>query len=108
MLPQRLLLVDDDPLSLRRLTVQLEKQGYTYVIAGSAEVAIRLLRRQQYGLLITDMIMPGNEDLAFFKALPTLAPNLPMIIVSGSGESGCTGPSRVPGICIRRDKGRPG
>jgi DNA-binding NarL/FixJ family response regulator len=42
-----------------------------------------MLRKESYDLLIADIKMQGNSDLEFIKALPQIAGEMPVILVTG-------------------------
>ncbi len=60
---RRVIIVDDDDLSLQLLENRLEHQGYEVVSANNAEDALRLLRRTGSRLIISDWEMPGMSGL---------------------------------------------
>lgn len=60
---QRVLVVDDDEKVRQFLTDLLSHDGHTVDSAGSAPAAIRLLLRNRYSLLITDVEMPETSGL---------------------------------------------
>ncbi|MBI5831552.1 MAG: response regulator [Armatimonadetes bacterium] len=81
--PDRVLLVDDDPLhrdvEVRRLTAL----GYDCVAARDGFEAADVLRAQDFDAVVTDVHMPGNEDLSFVKAVQDIRPGMPVIIITG-------------------------
>lgn len=62
---KRILLVDDEPMVLRVLRLQLEKAGYTVETASNGEQALQRLRESAPDALITDIEMPklSGEEL---------------------------------------------
>ncbi len=80
-----LLVEDQDP--VRQVTARvLGRQGYRVLEAGDVDAALALwgAHRGEIGLVVTDIIMPGERngrDLA--AALRAEAPQLPIVVVTG-------------------------
>lgn len=54
----KILVVDDEEHIRRILKFQLEKKGYTVIVAENGEVALQLVRREAPHLVILDLMMP--------------------------------------------------
>jgi CheY-like chemotaxis protein len=84
---QRLLVVDDEP-GLVTLTLEMLR-GLGYQPEGTTDpaAALRMLREapDAYAALITDEVMPGLTGTALTQALRPLAPQLPVLLVTGYG-----------------------
>jgi DNA-binding response OmpR family regulator len=79
-----LILLADDDVAFRKATVMLLKNyGYECDCAGSGDEAASLLQAKSYDLLISDIEMPGNQDLQLIRALPKLREGLPVILMTG-------------------------
>lgn len=82
------LIVDDDPIVRRLLTLGLRKAGLEVVEAGSGRAALEILDRQTVGVVVCDLGMPGMNGIDVVVALrgrPETA-TLPFILVTGSGD----------------------
>ena len=78
------LVVEDDEQSAELIRVQLEAEGFTVVLAHSAEAALILAQQQTFSLITLDVLLPnmdGWEFLSQIKALPTLE-RIPVVIIS--------------------------
>ncbi len=84
--PFVILCVDDDPLGLMSRRLMLAKQGYEVLPAVSAMAALRMLRRRQVDLLITDHFFPGMTGGELMAAVRLLKPQLPIILLTGAME----------------------
>ncbi len=85
--PQRLLVVDDNPTSLRMLDQQLTAAGYTVVKAANVREALALLDREPpVYALITDMLGPEMDGLALARAARAQIrfSHLPVILLSSA------------------------
>jgi PAS domain S-box-containing protein len=82
---ETILLVEDEPSTLRMITVMLQRQGYTVLAAVSADEAIRLAREHagEIQLLMTDVIMPRMNGRDLAKHLLALYPEVKCLFVSG-------------------------
>lgn len=78
----RILVVDDEPDILQLLTDFLS-EGYEVCTASSVAEAKKLLKEQNFSLLITDVAMPecSGEELIQFAA--KLSPRIPTLVLSG-------------------------
>lgn len=81
-----ILVVDDEPLIVRLMQVNLERAGYGVLMASNGLEAMELLRRAAAlpDLILLDGIMPymdGFEALTQMKADPKLT-NIPVVMTS--------------------------
>jgi two-component system cell cycle sensor histidine kinase/response regulator CckA len=84
---QTVLVVDDEE-GLRTLARRfLERQGYTVLLAASAEEALRLFgQHARIDVLLTDVIMPGASGAELTKQLVQKCPALKVVYMSGYTE----------------------
>jgi PAS domain S-box-containing protein len=82
-------LVVEDSAGLRELTKRLlEKQGYTVLVAESAEEAFRLFDQNgSIDLLLTDVVMPGTSGPELTQRLVERWPALKVVFMSGYTEA---------------------
>jgi adenylate cyclase len=84
----RLLVVDDDPVNREMMARRLQRSGYTVTIAENGRIALDLLKKQDFDLVLLDIIMPeldGFHTLEFIKADPKLR-YLPVIMLTALDE----------------------
>lgn len=55
-----ILVVDDDPVIRRLLEQRLKNQNYTVEVAEDGYVAEKLLHKNYYDIVLTDLMMPGD------------------------------------------------
>jgi DNA-binding NtrC family response regulator len=82
----KILLVDDDPHILEIGTDLLESNGYQVSTAVCGENAIEIMEKENFDLVITDLIMGQVNGLAVLKRVKKLDPNRKAIIVTGSHD----------------------
>jgi DNA-binding response OmpR family regulator len=63
MIGQRILVVDDEQAICEVLAYNLERSGFTVVVANHGEQALELARRQPPELAVVDITMPGMDGL---------------------------------------------
>lgn len=83
-----ILVVDDNPESLRFLVDTLEAEGMTVLIARSGEATLELLGEVQPDLILMDAMLPGIsgvETTRMIKADTAIA-HIPVIFITGLGE----------------------
>ena len=83
------ILIVDDAAEQRELARRMmERLGYVVFAAGSGEEAVELVGKQNYDLLILDMIMPpGMNGLETYKRILELSPGQKAVIASGYSKS---------------------
>jgi len=82
----RILLIEDDQTLRRALRIALERTGLAIAEAGDGREGLSLFRKQNFDLVITDLIMPEMEGMETIRALRTLSPQLLIIAISGGGK----------------------
>jgi CheY-like chemotaxis protein len=84
----RILTVDDDPINQRILSYTLSKAGYETITAANGETALAFLNELDVSLAIMDVSMPVMDGITLLKHIRTTKKfeNLPVIILTGSGE----------------------
>jgi len=83
---QKILVVDDD-LRIRSLLERyLKEQGYQVKTAADAEQMDRFLERENYHLLVLDLMLPGEDGLSICKRLRTNENMIPIIMLTAKGD----------------------
>ena len=78
---QHILVVDDDTLMRRSLSLELEQAGYRASTAASAEDALALARRTMPDLVLLDVGLPGMDGLEALRQFRQAA-DVPVIFVT--------------------------
>ena len=88
-LPERkrtpILVVDDDPNSLRQVRGALAAAGYAPVVTAEPGDVPRLVETRRPRLVLLDLVLPGTNGIALMETLPALA-RLPVIFLSAYGR----------------------
>ena len=66
---KKLLVVDDDESYLNILKKILTKMEYAAEVATSSEEALKILEKEKYPLIITDLDMPGLDGVELCKQI---------------------------------------
>ena len=86
---EKILAVEDDPNVREFVTDALKALGYRAVVTGDAASALAKLKRSRgFGLLFTDLALPGGRsgiDLA--RAARRLRPDLPILFTSANADA---------------------
>lgn len=95
---KRILLVDDEAHVLRVMKLSLERNGYDVDTALSGDVALSMLREQDYHALITDLDMPKMSGRHLCKTVRSRHGDSILIFVIVSTASVDTVPEQLDWI----------
>ena len=80
-----ILVVDDDVLIRSNLSRLLQNEGYAVDEAEDPAKALERIQAAQYGLVLTDAVMPGGSGLDLIPAIKRLSPGTVCIVMTGYG-----------------------
>lgn len=95
----KLLLIEDEPKTLQSLRQGLEENGYEVDIAYDGLIGLQLAKRGGYGLIISDIIMPGLNGLELCRELRKTDQHTPVLMLSALG----TTDDKVTGLDVGAD-----
>ncbi len=81
-----ILVVDDERAVRSALRVNLGRAGFSVELTASAEEALAAFEQRQPDLVLTDVKMPGMDGHALLDRIRSLAPDLPVVIMTGHGS----------------------
>ncbi|MFO1427345.1 MAG: response regulator [Steroidobacteraceae bacterium] len=84
--PRRLLIVDDEPAICEALVRVLRLEGYAISTARDGESALALLERSSFGVLLTDMRMPGMNGARLLAHVATQHPSTVRVLLTGHAD----------------------
>ncbi len=103
---QRILVAEDEPNIVDLIVEVLRDTGYVADGVTSAERALRLLRKDRYDLIISDVKMPGMDGPTFEKEVRAMDPELAerIIFITGDLLSNTTQAflEERGGVCLRK------
>ena len=79
--------MDDEPAVIHVTKRMLEMGGYVVSAATNAADALRLFENESWDLIITDRSMPQMDGEAMAARIRELAPQIPIVIITGFPES---------------------
>jgi signal transduction histidine kinase len=81
----QLLIVDDEAPQMKALCSTLQDHGFVTTGFTSAPAALEALKSQRFDLLLSDLMMPEMDGIAFLRAAQQQDPDLVGIIMTGAG-----------------------
>ncbi len=83
----KILLIDDELDSCKALSQLLTKVGYDVEISNSGEHALTLLEKQPFGLIISDLFLPGISGIDILKQIKDDSPEIGVILITGKASA---------------------
>ena len=80
-----MLVVDDDPHSLRQVRGALAAAGYAPSVTAEPGDIARLVETKRPALVVLDLVLPGTDGISLMQTLPALA-HVPVIFLSACGR----------------------
>ena len=81
----RILVVDDDPRTLRFVRDTLSAAGYAPLVTGVPDDLAGLIRAEQPQLVLLNLLLPGRNGIELLQKIPELS-DFPVIFISGYGH----------------------
>ena len=81
----RILVVDDDPHTLRHVRDALTKAGYAVRVTAEPDEMAGLIRAEKPRLVLLDLMLPGSDGIELMGEVAELS-DLPVIFISGYGR----------------------
>lgn len=95
----QILTIEDDAAIRRGIVDALRFAGYDVLQSGHGVEGTELAVRQDYDLLLLDLVLPGRDGLEILRDVRRARPTLPVIILSARGEED----DRVAGLKLGAD-----
>ena len=96
--PMRILVVDDDPPSVKMTAFLLREEGYEVMAADNGSDALALIEREDPDLILLDVMMPGLDGFETLREIRSRYA-IPVIFLSAKGETS----DRVAGLELGAD-----
>ncbi len=97
--PIFVLIVDDELPVLKAIAATLKQEKIEAVCAKSSKEALDAIGRQDFDVILLDIMMPGQDGLSFLKELRKHHVLTPVILLSGKEEDA----TQVEGLSIGAD-----
>ena len=81
----RILVVDDDPRTLRFVRDSLSAAGFAPLVTGGDQELSHIIRTEKPRLVLLDLMLPGVDGIELMQQVPELS-DLPVIFISGYGR----------------------
>jgi DNA-binding response OmpR family regulator len=82
---EKILVIDDEPVIRILLRQLFEQTGYEVCEACEGKQGLDLFIKESPDLVITDLIMPGEEGLETIKKIKKIKPDAKILAISGGG-----------------------
>ena len=83
---ERILVIDDDKAFRVATKTLLEDEGYRVALATNGPEAIGVLEREEFDLVLTDMMMGAMNGVELLRRVKSKFPDLLVIMVTGFGS----------------------
>jgi len=85
-MPERILVVDDEPNMLRLLkTILMDKTGYEVTATNNPLEVSKLLQEGHYDLVVTDLKMPLGDGIDLIGIVKNIDATMPIIVITAYG-----------------------
>ena len=81
----RILVVDDDPQTLRNLREDLRRAGYAPIVTGDPDEVAALMEKHDPQLVLLDLVLPGVDGIELMRGLGDSS-EVPVIFLSAYGQ----------------------
>ena len=82
---ERILVVDDDPQTLRHVRDALARAGYEPIVTGDPQEALSLVEANDPHLVLLDLMLPGTDGIELMGNILDMA-DVPVIFLSAYGQ----------------------
>ena len=81
-----ILVIDDEDILRESIVSFLEDRDYKVLQAENGKVGIELFKTNKPDIVITDLRMPEIDGLEVLKVINNISPDVPLIVISGTGR----------------------
>jgi DNA-binding NtrC family response regulator len=85
-----ILIVDDEPIVRESIRDWLKETGYTVLTAETGEQALEILNKQEIGVVILDIRLPGRTGISVLREIREKKPLIQTIIITAYPSSELT------------------
>lgn len=95
----KVLVVDDEPAIVEAVAYNLRQQGYTPLLAGDADTALRILKEKEPDVLVLDVMLPSGSGFDVCRLIRQSGNSVPILMLTAR----VTESDRVQGLEIGAD-----
>lgn len=81
--PKYILVVDDEAMMAKLISVHLSVEGYRIETALTGEGALEKIKHEKPALVLLDMLLPGIDGVETLKRMRGIHPDLSVVMVTG-------------------------
>lgn len=96
---KKILLAEDDNLIREMIKLNLEMEGYRIQTVDNGASAWEILQRENYDLVLLDVMMPQKDGMAVLKELRNIGKRIPVLMLTSLSET----KSKVQGLDLGAD-----
>jgi hypothetical protein len=85
-MPERILVVDDEPIILELATMVLTSRGFEVLCADSGQACLEIVEREAPALVLLDYMMPVMDGMTTLRCLRQKYPDTYVIMLTGKGS----------------------
>ncbi len=82
----RLLIIDDDANTLASLSRAFRLAGHEVTVCDSAVRALEILKKEEFDLIFSDVVMPNKDGLALLADIKAAGVETPVVMMSGQAH----------------------
>lgn len=82
----KILIVDDDQTTLETMLEVLDQEGYEIKTASTGKKALNLISREQFNVVLTDLVMPDVDGMEVLKAAKSVDQSTQVIMITAYGS----------------------
>ena len=83
----KILIVDDDPVILELMGTYIGSFGFENEAAGTGKEAVEKLKKGDFTIVFTDMVMPEMDGMQLLKHIRDNYPKIGVIVITGYGHT---------------------
>jgi DNA-binding response OmpR family regulator len=92
---KKVLIIEDDAVQVRLLTIRLKAAGYAVAVASDAVQSVGAVRRERPDTVLLDIGLPGGDGYVVLKRLKALVHISAVPIIAVSGRAAATDRDRM-------------
>ena len=83
---KKILIIEDEKPLAHALSLKLTHEGFEVMTTGSGEEGATLLAQNTFALILTDLIIPGQDGFKILEALQAKKVKIPVIVMTNLNQ----------------------